>query len=451
MLKQKSITALAALIGITGLLAGCGTSQTNGTSTANQPTGVQTANNEKVKLTYFSWDPANEKLNRDLIAQFTKQNPNIEIDMQAYEPATYWTKISALAASGSTPDVMDMSSGYVDEWAGKGLLYDMQKLVDRDIKSNDYYTSLYTAVRYPDKQKGDMYAFPINYVTTVLYYNKDLFDKAGVSYPTEKWTWDDFLNAAKKLTVDTNGDGKPDQWGFFTYGRYAQIEPWIYQNNGDILNADKTKFEVNDNAKEALQFLTDLTLKYKVSPSPKSVGDQKGTMFQTGKAAMLVEGSFAIDGFRKDVGDKFKWGMTTIPHGPHSTKEVTYGWPDNMAIAKSSKNVEAAWKFIQFMSGPSRPVEQFPGGKVPAYKPTAMSDAWLEKGKLPDNKGLILKQGESIGPNSYTKSWSEWRGYAAAVGSGMNGELDQVFDGVKPFDAALQSMTKYANDILSRK
>ncbi len=99
-----------------------------------------------------------------------------------------------------------------------------------------------------------MYAFPYAWVTTVLYYNKDMFDKAQLAYPNDKWTWDDFLSAAKKLTLDTNGDGKTDQWGFWFFGRYAHIEPWLYQNDGDILNKDKTQFAVNENGKEALKF-----------------------------------------------------------------------------------------------------------------------------------------------------------------------------------------------------
>ncbi|MCZ8511596.1 ABC transporter permease subunit [Paenibacillus filicis] len=108
------------------------------------------------------------------------------------------------------------------------------------------------------------------------------------------------MNAAKKLTLDTNGDGKTDQWGFWLFGRYAQIEPWLYQNDGDILNPDKTQFAVNENGKETLKFLIDLTVKYKVSPTPKEMkGIKQEDVFPLGKAAMWVDGSFAIDNIRK--------------------------------------------------------------------------------------------------------------------------------------------------------
>lgn len=450
---KKAVSLTFASLLLTGSLIGCSNAGSQGKNevAATSSTNVTAAPNEKVKLTYFSWDPSQEKVLNDLIVKFNQENPNIEVSMQSYKPADYWPKISAMAAAGNAPDVFDMSSGFVDEWASKGLLYNVQKLVDSDIKQDDYYTSVFKAVRYPDKEKGDMYAFPYAWVTTVLYYNKEMFDKAQLAYPNDKWTWDDFLGASKKLTLDTNGDSKTDQWGFWLYGRYAQIEPWLYQNNGDILNPDKTQFVVNENGKETLKFLTDLTIKHKVSPTPKEMkGIKQEDIFPLGKAAMWVDGSFAMDNIRKVGADKLKWGMTTIPKGPHFKEQVTYGWPDNLSIYNKTKHPEAAWKFIQFMTGNSRGAENYQGGKVPIYKPVALSKEWQELDKQPDNKSMILEQGKYVGRNSYTKSWSEWRGYGAAEGSGLNGELDQVFDGAKSLDDAITSVTKYTNDILNR-
>ncbi len=460
MFKRETFSMIMAAGMAISLLAGCSQSSNgNGAagSESSQPPAAPSASSEgsnskgeQVKLTYISWDPVFEKQTRELLDRFTETHPNIKVDLQTYDTSTYWTKVSAMAASDQAPDIMDMSSGYIDDWAGKGLLTNLQPYIDQDIDNNQYYTGLYDAVRYPDKKEGDMYAFPVNFVTTVLYYNQALFDEAGLGYPNDKWTWDDFLAAAKKLTKDTDGDGTTDQWGFFLYGRYAQIEPWIYQNNGDILTNNKTVFEVNENGREALQFLSDLTNVHKVSPTPKSVADQKDKMFQSGKVAMWVDGSFKIENLRQDIGDKFAWNISAIPAGPKSTGPVTYGWPDNIAITAKTKHPKEAWELVKFMIGSERSADQFVGGKVPAYKPTAESEAWLEKGLLPANKGLILQQGEHLGPNSYTKSWSEWRGYGAAAGTGLNGELDQVFDGEKSLEEAIQSVTKFANGILSR-
>jgi multiple sugar transport system substrate-binding protein len=389
-----------------------------------------------------------EKTNQELIKEFESTHPNIKVELQSYEPSNYWPKLSAMAAAGKAPDVFDMSSGFIDEWAAKDLVYNLQGFVDRDLFEDDYYTSVFDAVRYPDKQSGDMFAFPYAWVTTVLYYNKNMFDEAGLEYPNNEWTWDEFLNAAQKLTLDENNDGQTDQYGFWFYGRYAQVEPWIYQNNGRILNEEKTEFAIDENAEEALQFLTDLTTKHKVSPRPKDVqGTNQQDIFPMGQAAMWVDGSWNIENNRNVV-DQFEWGMTTIPRGDNWKEDVTYGWPDNISIFNKTEHPEEAWEFIKFMTGKERSVENYEGGKVPIFKETAMSDEWLEKDKTPENKELILKQGERMGRNSYTRNWSEWRGYGAAEGSGMNGEIDQVLDGEKTFDEAMESLTKYANDVL---
>ncbi|RDW15708.1 sugar ABC transporter substrate-binding protein [Oceanobacillus chungangensis] len=440
---------------VIGFLAACGNNSDEGradsAANAGSKDDKEASASEAINLTYFSWDPSMEETNSALIEKFEEAHPGVTIELQSYEPTDYWPKVSAMAASGNAPDVLDMSSGYVDEWASKDLLLNLQEYIDADLNEADYFTDVFNAVRYPDKENGDMYAFPYAWVSTVLFYNKDMFDEAGLEYPTNEWTWDEFLNASQELTIDTNDDGNTDQYGFWFYGRYAQIEPWIYQNNGDILNEDKTEFVVDANGKEALKFLTDLTTEHKVSPRPKDVeGTNQQDLFPTGKVAMWVDGSWNIANNRDIIGDAFDWDIATVPRGNNWSEDVTYGWPDNIAISKTTKHADMAWEFVKFMTGEERSVEEFAGGKVPIYKATAESEAWLENDQKPANKSIILEQGELIGRNSYTPGWSEWRGYGAAEGSGMNGEIDQVLDGVKTFDEALESLTPYANDVLER-
>lgn len=444
---------LAGLLAIFMLMffSACGQGDTTADKTPTE--GAQASqedSDDAITLTYYHWNPATDHLIQDMVEKFEQKHPHITIETQSYEPSDYWSKLSAMAASGNLPDVFDMSSGYVEEWTANGLLYNLQDFVERDLNMDDYYENLFDTFRYPDED-GDIYSVPYAWVTTVLYYNKDMFDEAGLDYPHEAWTWDDFLAAAKELTKDTNGDGQIDQWGFWVYGRYAQIEGWIYQNDGDILNDDKTRFEPDDNAIEALQFLTDLTTVHEVSPKPQATeGEEQGDLFPLQRVAMWVDGSFNIENIRDVSEGAFEFGINQIPRGPSWKEDVAYGWPDNIAIAKTTEYTEEAWEFIKFMIGEERTVEDYSGGKVPVYRATAESEAWLERDQQPANKEVILELGERIGPTSFTKNWSEWRGYGAAEGSGMNGELDQVFDGVKSLDEAIESMTQYANDVLER-
>ena len=184
-----------------------------------------------------------------------------------------------------------MSSGFVDEFAQDGLLYNIQEFVDRDImpQAEDYFTSSFDAGRWPDKSEGDMYAFTNHFVETILYYNIDAFDAAGVDYPAEGWTWDDFLAAAQALTMDENDDGLTDQYGYYFYGRYAHVESWVYQNNGRWLNPEKTDFVASPEAVETVMFLDSLIDEHGVAPTPAEM-EGVDNPFVQGLAAMWVDG-----------------------------------------------------------------------------------------------------------------------------------------------------------------
>lgn len=400
-------------------------------------------------IRYFSWNPTVAEIEQPLIEQFEAET-GISVDVEALPPDQYWPRMRALAAAGQLPDVFYMSSGFIAEWQSSNLLTNLQPYLN-DTDLSRYYTGVLSTARFPDKQTGDAYALPINWVGTVLYYNQDAFDAAGLDYPNDTWTWDDFLNAASTLTVDENDDGTPEQYGFWLYGRYAQIEPWIYQNGGQLLNEARTRVEPDEAAIETLEFLTDLTLEHGVSPAPREMeGIRQQDIFPLGMAAMWVDGTWNIQNVRDVAGDDFNWGIATLPRGPQHQEDIAYTWPDMLAISPTSENADAAWRLVQFLTGPERSADLYLGGTVPFYQPVASSDAWLEQDQQPSSKALILELGTMPSRTSFTPNWSEWRGYAAAAGGGMNGELDQVFNGDKTLEAAIDAFVAYANEVLGR-
>jgi multiple sugar transport system substrate-binding protein len=402
---------------------------------------------EPITMRYFMWDPSFEEKEQEMVDKFTAAYPNVTIDFEVVGTPDYWTKLSALSAAGDLPCVFNMSSGYVDQWISDGLLLDIQEYVDRDIEADDYYSGVFDVTR--DKSTGNMHAFPFAFVETVLYYNKDAFDAAGVEYPSEGWTWADFLEAAKALTVDDDGDGTPEQYGFWFYGRYAHIESWVYQNGGRLLNETKTRFEADDKAVEALAFLDSLIHEHGVAPEPKEMeGIRQQDVFPLGMTAMWVDGAWNINGNRESIGDEFQWGIAPVPRGPQAVGDTAYGWPDSMSIAATCEHPEMAWEFINFMTGPERTIDLTFGGKVPIYEPVALSEEFLEKDLQPDNKEFILTWAENTGPTSFTPGWGEWRGYAD--GAGLEGQLNDVFNGVSDLETAIQNTTDHANGVLER-
>jgi len=240
-----------------------------------------------------------------------------------------------------------------------------------------------------------------------------------------------------------------DQYGFWAYGRYAHIESWVYQNNGRLLNPEKTRFAPDENAIEALAFLNSLIHEHKVAPTPAEMeGIRQQDVFPMGMAAMWVDGAWNISSNREVGGDSFQWRVAPIPRGPKAEGDTAYGWPDNLAIAKSCEHPDEAWEFIKYITGPERTIDLTFPGKIPIYRPVAESEEFLELGQQPDNKEFLLEWANYTGPTSYTPGWGEWRGYTD--GAGLEGQLNSVFNGEIDLETAIENVTAYANSVLER-
>ncbi|MEE3122893.1 MAG: sugar ABC transporter substrate-binding protein [SAR324 cluster bacterium] len=399
-------------------------------------------------LKYMMWDPSQLEVEKETIAAFENSNPGLKIEVNAMPPKEYWPRISALAAAGDLPDVFAMSSGYIQSWQADGQLYDLKSFANQ-LDMSKWFSGAMDVARLG----GGLYAFPQNWVAPVMYFNKDAFDEAGIPYPTSNWTWNDFLSAAILLTKDKDNDGKIDQYGYWAYGRYAHIEPWIFRNGGSLLNEDRTRLSPDFRAIEAMRFVTDMVNLHQVAPKPQDMeGIRQQDVFPMGMAAMWVDGSWNIANVRKITKDKFRWGISQVPKGPNATTSSAkgYAWADMLAVSPNTEHADLAWKFIMYMTGPGRTAKDFLGGKVPAHRPIAESNEWLERDLQPANKEIILEIGLSQTTTSFTPKWSKWRGYAASRSGGMNGELDEVFNGRQSLREAIDNFVEYGNQVLSK-
>lgn len=414
--------------------------------------GVISLQAQDVTLRYFMWDPSFEETEQ-LIVDICAAELGIGVEMEVIGTPDYWTNLQAQAAAGDLPDVFSMSSGFVDEWIADELLLNVQAYIDRDIMPNadDYFTGLLDVARSPDKTTGDAYAFPFAFVETVLFYNLDAFDAAGVPYPSEEgWTWDEFLAAAEALTIDDGDDGVVEQYGFWFYGRYAHIESWIYNNGGNLLSSDRTAFTPDEGAVEALDFLVSLVQEHGVAPSRAEMeGIRQQDVFPLGLAAMWVDGAWNISNNRDQLdGSDLRWGVAPIPQGPNAEEPRAYGWPDLMAISAGSEHPDEAWDFVNCMTGELRTVDLTFPGKIPVYRPTAESEEWLELDLLPANKAFLLDWAVYTGPTSFTPGWGEWRGYVD--GAGLEGLIDAAAAGDMTVEEALAAAGETANAVLGR-
>lgn len=408
---------------------------------------IPIVNAQDVTVSYYTWASGDGDENERALVDTCAAELGITVDYSAAEGTNdLMTELRALNAAGELPDVFWMSSGFVDEFAQDGLLYNIQEFVDRDVMSQaeNYFTASFDAARWPDKSEGDMYGFTHHFVETVLYYNVDAFDAAGVDYPSEGWTWDDFLVAAQALTIDENDDGLMDQYGYEFYGRYAHIESWVYQNNGRWLNEEKTEFAPNEAAIEAVMFLDSLIDEYGVAPTPAEM-DGVDNPFRQGLAAMWIDGAWNM-GSNRDSGINF--GIGPVPRGPQAEGDTAYGWSDLISVGATTEHPEEAWGLINCVTGPNRTIDLVEDGKIPVYRPVALTDEWLELDQLPTNKEFLLEWADNIGPTSFTPGWGEWRGYVA--GAGLRGTLNEAFNGNITIDEAVAASGELANEVLDR-
>jgi len=280
------------------------------------------------------------------IAAFHEEYPDIEVKLEPV-PQEYGTKLLAQMAAGTAPDVYQVGDGDVARFVREGIVEPLDPYINGD---NPLDMSLFfPAVAEFGQIGGETYLLTKDYSPLVLYYNKDIFDEAGVPYPTEDWTWDDLLDAAQKLTTEDRwGIQLPGHWGDWLWHR--GIQPLLVQNGASLISEDGTMVEGYMNSEktvEALQWYVDLFLKHKVAPTREDVDSYAGVdLFANGIVAMVWTGRWPLKDWKAIEG--FNFGTAGLPAGP-AGKGNALCWA-GFAINSASQNKEAAWTFLKYIA-----------------------------------------------------------------------------------------------------
>ncbi|MCD6318740.1 sugar ABC transporter substrate-binding protein [Candidatus Aerophobetes bacterium] len=397
---------------------------------------------EKVTFKYMFWTPMYQPYYEKAFKVFEEEHPNIKIELRSAPYGEYWHKMQALLAAGNPPEVYEMSIAYVEQFAKAGGLMDLQPFVDRDLNIKDYYAGVLNQLRFFPKKEGHLYAFPYQWVASVLFYNKDLFDKEGLSYPNDNWDYNKLLDVAKKLSKDTNGDGKIDQWGFYSNTSHTFLDSLIKAYGGKVINEKYTKAMLTDPvAIEAIKFAVNMIQKYKVAPPQptyEALLASGGEMFRTGRVAMTIDGSYMMDSFKAAP---FSWDISMVPKGPK--KRVIYGGPDSVVISANAKHPQEAWEVVKFITT-RRPLDTYVLGGVPVIKKITQSKEWRSRYSFLKHLDSLLKSQEYMEGADFGPGWFEWRI------SVMNSELTPAFLGQKSVEAAAKDATEAINEVLAR-
>lgn len=350
---NTSAPATTAASSATTAAAGSTTAAGSATTAAGGTATTAAASGPKAELTMSIWAGVDEaKEFQAILDKVNASATTYHVTVQA-SPQDYMTKLQTGFASGTAPDLFWVDVDNLSGLADKGSLLDLTDMVKNDkthpaANLDDYFKGAVDAGTY----KSKLYGLPWISQPLVLYVNLDMFKAAGVNPPTNDWTWDDFLKAAQKLTVDTSGKTADDsafnskqikQWGFSTNSAdWPPTTMYIWQAGGKTISDDfKTSPIDSPEAVKAEQWYADLVNKYHVTPTATQVKDQGfDTMFTNGKVAMFVGG--AADSLETRDGMKGQAQAFLVPKGPAGNR-LTQAYIAFDAINAKTKNPQAAY------------------------------------------------------------------------------------------------------------
>ena len=298
---------------------------------------VAVAQAEDVTITYatFSASGAQEETLKQMVQVFETKNPGIKVDVQLTGYGDYFTTLATKVAGGNAPDVFEVNMENYLAYMLRGQCQDLSAL---GIQTGNYSEGTLAAV----SNEGKLYAVPMSFSTCVLFYNKALFDQAGVDYPTDTWTWADAQAAAEKIRA--LGE---DIWGYFQPISYHEFYKSIAGNGGSLLNSDYSAFTVNSAENVAVldAMLARVRGDARVMPNTEDLaGRGDWDVFTEGKLGMIVTGIWAFSTFADKA--TFDWDITVEPGFKDKS---TFFFANVNCISPSSTKQEAAAKFIDAM------------------------------------------------------------------------------------------------------
>lgn len=312
----------------------------------------------KVQITYSFWGTPDEAAAVQQVAdKFNGEQDRIEVKVMNIPHDTYIEKLNTMATAGQLPDAGIMSEAGVLQFATTGYLADISGMYGAgESKPLDSI-----AFKGPD---GKTVAYSAANEVLVLFYNKDLFDKAGVAYPPTSaenaWTWDQFVAAAKKLTFDVNGNTPNDpgfdsnrirQYGAMVENLTWQLEVWALSNGGGFFNADGSQVTIDQAAAvEAIQKVADLHLKDHVAPLSTGLSDdgiQRSII--AGTVAMATGGTWNVGTCLAQARDSegLNYGIAVLPYMKQKVTICT-GGPN--VVFSQSKHQEEAMEWLKWYS-----------------------------------------------------------------------------------------------------
>lgn len=434
-MKFKKVMALVLASAMVFSMAACGGDSGSSGETKKEDSG-DSGESDGGELSVSIWDTNQEPGLKEILADFTEET-GIKTKLTVVKWDEYWTMLEAGAQGGSLPDVFWMHSNESERYMSNDMLLDLtDKIAESDkIDPENYPEDIWGLYTYDDKY----YAVPKDVDTIALWYNKTMFDEAGLAYPTADWTWDDVSEAAKKLTKD---DGSQYGLAVRNDNNQAGYYNLVYDNGGYIINEDKTKSGWDDpKTIEAMKTLEGW-IKDGVMPSIETMSENgEDVLFQSGKVAMVLQGSWMVAAYRDNEYTAANCDLVELPKNAETGRRASVynglGW----AAAANGEHTEEAWKLLEYLGSEEAQEKQAElGVTMSAYKGT--SDAWAKSADF--NLQAYLNMMDDMEIRPYSKTTVTWENEDNEI-------LKSVYTGEKTMEEACKEMADQMNEKLAEE
>jgi len=413
---KKWLSAVFTIALAAAVINGCssGNKSPERTETAAPPSGGESAPKEvEIVIGYYSDAKSEEKM-KELIDKFTEKHPNIKVKTQSAPYSQFFQKLDTQIAANQAPDVWLSDGVLVMKYAERGAVRDITDWVERDLDIADYY-----GLEHNRDHEGHYWAVPQGIQVGVLFYNKEMFDKASVEYPTEDWTWEDLKEAGAKLTLDANGK-KPGEDGFdaanisqfgLTFNNITEgWFPVMKSYGGGVLDNTLSKSIIDSPENRlAFEWIVDGMMRGIITdPADIKSFQSSSAPFPSGAAAMRL-GLYTRILAANEAG--LDYDVTLLPKGPNGERFAPFIANSWVINGKSNdEKAQGAWEWVKYWATEDEVQNEWTalGEAIPVKKSVANSDTFLKVTEYPANRQAFLDSMEFAGTLDANAVWDEW-------------------------------------------
>jgi multiple sugar transport system substrate-binding protein len=392
---------------------------------------------KQTTIKFAVWDYTVIPDYKTMVQAFMAENPDIKIDIIDIAAKDYPDKMTIMLAGGEDVDVFAIKDfASYSNYVNRNLLNPLDSFVNKDLFNIKSYGDGIESI----KNNGKLMALPYRGDIYLLYYNKDIFDKAKVPYPTNNMTWDQYREIAKKLT---SGEGTTKVWGAFFHSWRSQIQcPILLTTKSTLIDG---KYDFLKPAYELVLKMQNDDKSIMSKSEMNSTSAHYRAMFENGNVAMEWMGTWLIGSLiadKKAGKHNVNWDVAKAPHWPGVTSGSTIGNMTTLGMNAKSKQKNAAWKLMKFICGEKGAKILAKLGVYPALRNKEIIDIYTSADGFPAGAKTALvtdKVKLELPPSKY----------AGAIDKTLQEENDLILTGNETLDQGIANMNKRVADILA--